>query len=290
MSVAPVSVVLPTIGRPQLVQECLQSILACDPAPAEVVVVDSSTDEAVVDVTADFAERGVRVVRFRQPGLGHAFNAGLAAAAHETVLLTNDDCVVEPSWVGAGMRILAERHEVIVTGRVRPAGDPDVVPSVIDDPQAHDYERLGFFLYTQSMALVRSALLAFGGFDGRISPSGEDNDLSYRWLRSGRTIHYDPEFVVWHRDWRTAEELDRLYVGYGVGQGMVYGKHLRGRDARIARFVARDAYACARGIVDRVVRGRRQHGDWRIGLARGLPTGLVRGWRLGSTANDGRRS
>jgi len=58
----------------------------------------------------------------------------------------------------------------------------------------------------------------------------------------------------------------------------VYAKHLRRRDLAIVRVVLRDAYAAARGLADRVVRGRRPHGDWRLGLARGLPVGLVRGW------------
>lgn len=279
-SVAPVTVVLPTIGRAELVRECLASLERCDPAADEIIVVDSSSDDAVARVVSSFAHVGTSVVRAPRTGLGDAFNTGLRAAKHDTVLLTNDDCTVEASWVGVGSVTLAGRRELIVTGRVRADGDPDAVPSTIDDPSPHEHIRTpGFFLYTQSIALVRSAVLACGGFDGRIRPSAEDNDLSYRWLRAGHRIRYEPDFVVWHRDWRTREQLDRLYVDYGIGQGMVYAKHLRSRDLAIARFLVRDVYAIGRGLVDRVARGPRRHGDWRIGLARGLPIGLVRGWR-----------
>lgn len=288
-SIAPVTVVLPTIGRAELVRECLASLERCEPAADEILVVDSSPDDAVARVVASFPHIGARVLPCAERGLGNAFNAGLRAARNETVLLTNDDCVVDPSWVGVGDARLAGHRELIVTGRVRPHGDPDVVPSTIDDPSPREHVGTsGFFLFTQSVAVVRSALLAFGGFDGRIRPSAEDNDLSYRWLRAGRRIRYEPDFVVWHRDWRTAEQLDRLYVDYGIGQGMVYAKHLRRRDFHIARFVVRDAYAVARGLTDRVVRGRRPYGDWRIGLARGLPVGLVSGWRVfGRRAPEG---
>jgi GT2 family glycosyltransferase len=279
-SVVPVSVVLPTIGRARLVHDCLDSLERCDPGADEILVVDSSPDDAVAQVVASFAHIGARVTASDAAGLGNAFNSGLRAARHETVLLTNDDCIVDPSWIGVGHSRLAGCPELIVTGRVRPDGDPDVVPSTVDDPTPREYTGTpGFFLYTQTMALDRSAVLALGGFDGRIRPSAEDNDLSYRWLRAGLSIHYDPDFVVWHRDWRTPEQLDRLYVDYGIGQGMVYAKHLRLRDLRIVRFVLRDAYAVTRGLVDRTVRGRRPNGDWRIGLARGLPVGLARGWR-----------
>jgi GT2 family glycosyltransferase len=275
-----VTVVLPTIGRAELVGECLTSLERCDPGADEILVVDSSPDDAVAQVVSSFTHIGARVIPSAAAGLGNAFNSGLRAAKHETILLTNDDCTVDPSWIGVGDQCLSGCREVIVTGRVRPDGDPDVVPSTIDDPTPREYVGSpGFFLYTQSTALVRSAVLALGGFDGQIRPTAEDNDLSYRWLRAGHRIRYEPQFVVWHRDWRTPEQLERLYVDYGIGQGMVYAKHVHSRDIRIARFVLRDIYAAARGLVDRVVRGRRPHGDWRIGLARGLPVGFVRGWR-----------
>ena len=280
MSPPPVSVVLPTIGRPELVRACLASLAACRPEADEILVVDSSDGNAVDDVVADFSQAHARRLECPKLGLGHAFNTGLRAAAHELVLLTNDDCVVEPDWVEAGRRLLREDPASIVSGRVRPEGDPDVVPSTIDDPAPREHAgRPHFVLYTQCMAVHRTDVLEFGGFDGRIRPSAEDNDLSYRWLRAGRRIRYEPSFVVWHRDWRTREQLERLYVDYGIGQGMVYAKHLRKGDLVIGRFVLRDAYAVARGLVDRVARGRRPYGDWRLGLARGLPIGLARGWR-----------
>lgn len=275
---ASASVVLPTIGRPELVRACLASLAECDPRADEILVIDSSEESAVADVVADFADAGARVVRCARAGLGFAFNVGVREARHDVVLLTNDDCTVDPDWVAAGVAQVSA--DTIVTGRVRPVGDPDVVPSIIDDPVRKRYVgRPAFVLYTQSMAFRRGDLLEVGAFDERIRPSAEDNDLAYRWLRAGRSIVYEPDFVVWHHDWRTREQLERLYVNYGIGQGMVYAKHLRHGDLRIARFVLRDSYAVCRGLVDRVVRGRRPYGDWRLGLARGLPVGLSKGWR-----------
>ena len=217
---------------------------------------------------AAFDAVGARTIRCDEPGLGTAFNIGLAEARHEIVLLTNDDCTVEP--LGSfGWECVDSDPDAIVSGRVRPQGDPDVVPSTIDDPIRRDHVGgPGFVLYTQCMALRGSDVLGFGGFDGRIRPSAEDNDLSYRWLRAGRRIRYEPDFVVWHQDWRTREQLERMYVGYGVGQGMVYAKHLRRGDLVVARFLARDLYAIGRGFARRVVRGPPPVVDWRFGFAR----------------------
>jgi GT2 family glycosyltransferase len=279
----PVTVVLPTIGRPALVRSCLDSLARCDPRADEILVIDSSEDDDVADVVAGFAEVGARRIGFRTPGLGSAFNFGLQEAQHEIVLLTNDDCTVEPTWVERGLHHASRDAHAIVTGRVRPEGDPAVVPSTIDDPVGREYSReVAFVLYTQSMALRRTVLLEFGGFDGRIQPAAEDNDLSYRWLRAGRRVRYEPDFVVWHHDWRSPEQLDRLYVNYGIGQGMVYGKHLRNGDLAVARYLAGALASGLRGVLARVIRGRRRgHGDPRLGFLRGLPVGLVRGWRAG---------
>jgi GT2 family glycosyltransferase len=281
--VAPVSVILPTIGRPELVRACLESLARCNPRADEIVVVDSSDDEVVANIVADFEASGARTIDCRAPGIGGAFNLGLREAQHDIVLLTNDDCTVEPSWVERGRRHAARDTHTIVTGRVRPRGDPSVVPSTIDDPAEREYTgRAAFVLYTQSMALHRSVLLEFGGFDDRIQPAAEDNDLSYRWLRAGFRIRYEPDFVVWHHDWRTREQLERLYVSYGVGQGMVYGKHLRRGDLSMARYLAGAMFAGARGVGARLLRRHPEnHVDPRLGFLRGLPVGLVRGWRLG---------
>jgi GT2 family glycosyltransferase len=284
MTVAPVTVVLPTIGRPQLVEACLESLESCVPMAAEILVVDSSDDQAVAEVVTAHAGAGVRRIHCGTPGLGYAFNLGLHEASHDVVLLTNDDCTFEASWVGRGLHHVTEHPDAIITGRVRPFGDPEVVPSTIDDPTRHEYKAPGFVLFTQCMALRRSNVLAFGGFDGRISPSAEDNDLSYRWLRAGRPIHYEPDFVAWHHDWRTRGQLERLYVSYGVGKGMVYGKQLRSGDLYVARYLASDAVFIARALAARIVRGRGQHADPRLGLLRGLPAGLARGWRAGREA------
>jgi GT2 family glycosyltransferase len=280
--VAPVTVLLPTIGRPDLVRRCLESLAECAPRAAEIIVIDSSKDDAVARIVSAFADVGIRAIPSPQPGIGAAFNLGLREARHEFVLLTNDDCTVERSWIERGHTHVRATADAIVTGRVRPDGDPRAVPSTIDDLETRHYSgRPDFVLFTQCMALARSTVLAFGGFDEDVRPSAEDNDLSYRWLRAGRRIHYEPDFVVWHHDWRTREQLERLYLNYGIGQGMVYGKHLRRGDLSIARYLLADLRAGCRGVVARAVQGPRAYADPRLGLLRGLPVGLARGWRAG---------
>ena len=276
----PVTVVVPTVGRAGLVESCLASLAACEPRAAEVIVADQSGRDDVREVAKRFESLGVRVLPLDVPSKPLALNRALAEAGHEIVLVTDDDCTVDPAWVGAGWAAMSVDADAIVTGRVLPAGEVAAVPSTIEAAAPRDYTGTLQYgaLYGGNMACNRTLVLAFGGFDARFE-AAEDNDFCYRWLRAGRSLRYEPELVVWHHAWRTPEELVLNYRAYGRGQGIFYGKHLRRGDLRVAPFLFRDIYRGARGVAARLVRGRSEWPDPRTGLLRGVVVGLVRGLR-----------
>ena len=109
------------------------------------------------------------------------------------------------------------------------------------------------------MVLPRAAVLELGGFDERFGPeeAAEDNEFCYRWLKAGRRLRYEPALVVEHHDWRSPDELERLYVRYARGEGFFYAKHLRrGRppDAALRRVATSSGRL--RGSRRGVVKGR----------------------------------
>ena len=278
-----VSVLIPTIGRANQLDRCLASLVACRPRPAEVLVVDQSGADEVAAAVAGFEDLAADTVACEGRGIALATNVGLRAATRANVLVTHDDCTVAPSWVGVGHELMASNPGAIVTGRVLAAGDSLAVPSTIDDAEAHDYtgELSVGALFANNMGLPREPVIEIGEFDERFVTASEDNDLCWRWLRAGRRLLYEPELVVWHHDWRSEQELERLYVRYAHSQGMLYAKHLRARDPKVLPFMARDLYeglrASAGGLV---LRDRPRWSDRRRGIVRGMPRGLLDGWRL----------
>ena len=272
------SIVVPTVGRLERLRACLTSVGACAPAPDEVVVVDQSGDPRVAALAH---EVGARVLSCSGSGVARATNAGLDEARHETVLVTHDDCTVARDWVGAAKRLVDRYPGAVLTGRVLPTGDPRAVPSTIDDPQPREHtgEVACGALYPNNMVLPRSRARALGGFDDRVL-SAEDNDFCYRWLRGGWPLRYEPELVVWHHEWRSREELERLYVRYYEGQGRFYAKHLRRRDLNVMRFLARDLLSALRGLAAARVKGRPRWTDPRRGIPAGLARGLIEGWSV----------
>jgi GT2 family glycosyltransferase len=285
--IVPASVVIPTIGRPTLVRSLLESLAACEPRADEVVIVDQSRGDEVARVVQVFANTGVRLVKCERAGVGRARNVALQSAQHDTVLGTDDDCTVGPRWVGRGWEHVQADRRTIATGRVFPVGDPRSVPSTRDHAHPSEYEgRIsGFPLFTNNMALSRSLALALGGFDEGL-PAAEDNDFGYRWLHAGLRLFYDPEMVVWHYDWRSPEELERLYETYARGQAAFYAKHLRQGDLRMLSFIVRDLVSGLRGLASEVVRGRPPWPDPRKPSLTELPSGLVIGWRAYKPGRD----
>lgn len=291
-----VAVVIPTVGRTDLLRAAVRSVEACSPAPAQVVIVDQG-DGCAARAAQDIVP-APRLTIVRQPRLGvaAAMNAGLRLARQDVVLVTHDDCTVREDWIVVGATLAARHPAALLTGRVLPPGDPARTPSTITDRVAREY--LGtltpFVLYPANMVLPRRLILEIGGFDEGFRAAAEDNDLCYRWLRGGGQVRFEPELTVWHHDWRTDRELRMLYRRYWHSQGLLYGKHLKRGDGKMLVFLGRDVCSIARRPVGLAL-GRRHPGiDSRTCGASGLITGLIAGltsaWPEESQCSPSRRA
>lgn len=278
----PVTVIVPTVGRRGLLERCLRAILACDSPAEDVVVVDQSDGGEVAAVVEGLAAASVRRVPCDGTGTARAMNRGLAAARHDTVLVTHDDCTVAPDWVRLARQHAARHPDAIVTGRVLPPDGSQYVPSTKADPLPHDYtgQVTSGLLYPANMVASRRCLQDIGGFDERRTLMvAEDNDLCYRWLVEGRPFRYEPDLVVWHHDWRTPEQLVRTHVAYARAQGGFYAKHLHARDRRVVPLLWWDLRHGVASMVRGTLRRRARWEDPYREMVGWLLVGIFEGWR-----------
>jgi GT2 family glycosyltransferase len=260
-----VSVVVTTCAQEQSTAEAVESVLACDLAPLEVIVVENRPAHSRVAamIRERFAgEQRVRCVEEPHVGLSSARNAGLWAAEGDVVAFTDDDVIVDHRWIGRIARAFAEQPDAAcVTGLIIP-GDLNTPTQVLMEQFAgfgKGFERRVHHLRAPSSplapfaagefgsgactALRREAGRALGGFDpalgaGTASRGGEDLDLFVRVLLAGHALVYEPAAMLSHRHPDEDRRLRSEIFGYGVGLvAMITKQALDGQALAIARRV-----------------------------------------------------
>ena len=278
------SVVIATRNRPELLRETIESILAGDEVPAEIVVADQSDTP-----TSSLAELSgvVRIVPTPSRGLSRARNAGAEAASHELLVFVDDDMLADPAWYGTFVRALGDAGpKTVVTGAVRlPPGER--VRSFSPATQAHAPGAVfegtldRDVLAGGHMAIARSDLDAIGGFDPRLGagssyPAAEDNDLGFRLLAAGYRIAYVADAVMYHRAWRPGWRYPLVRFAYGRGKGGFYAKHPKDLRRRALRDVSHRARRFPVQVVRRPVLAA---GD--VAYVAGILVGSTRWWLRG---------
>jgi GT2 family glycosyltransferase len=266
----PATLIVCSRNRAPLLEESVQSILAGDEVPAELIIVDQS-DVSNPRLAALTTERScaIRYLHSHTRGECPARNAGIAAATYELLVFADDDVRVAPDWYGQMVRTLvAGGSRSAVTCRILPddAGRRGgFVPTVhLDEmPAVYRGRTVGQPLYTVGLAIYRSAFLEVGGFDERLGagglfPGGEDGDLGYRLLEAGYQIIYLPQAVVYHRAWRPDADYYRVRWTYGIGHGAFCGKHLSRHDPYMLQRMGYEIWQKAAHFRERLATDRRR--------------------------------
>lgn len=241
----PLTVVVCTRDRTRDLARCLGAIARLEPAPAEVIVVDSASTDGDTRRVVEEAMSGLPALRYAReelPGLDRARNRGIREATQPIVAWVDDDAEPEPRWGERIVRAFADPAVGVVTGRVLPAsvetaaerlferygGGMDRGPasrtvawSALTRRDRIETWKLGV---GANLAARRALLVALGGFDpaldvGTASRGGGDLDLLRRALAAGAAVRYEAEAVVRHHHRRTLAELRAQLEGYGTGCG-----------------------------------------------------------------------
>ena len=197
-----VSVIIPTHGRPQLLQRAIESAFAAGTDIEVVVVDDASTDETAA-VCRSF--ENIKYVRLAHTqGVAGARNVGVLASSAPYIALLDDDDLRLPGSIDLQLAALSDAPEAaLIYGQALFGGATDRVTHdryPLHCPSGDLFWQLltQNFVPSGSVLFRRSCLLKTGMFDRSIAGI-DDWDLWIRVAALYPFIALDQPVVIWRR-------------------------------------------------------------------------------------------
>lgn len=208
-----VTIVIPVKDDP-LIYRCIESVdQRCD----IVVASNGSPMPFLMDLRARALGR-FRLAVLEEPGIGAAYNAGIAASKTDWILLMDSDCVFKPGALAA--LFATAGSNVFVKGRVEFQHD-DWASWITAGGRRHleDTRHTGRSnAYSPPLLYRRDVVSRMGGyhFDARMKWR-EDRDFELRRRSAGLEVTYEPMGVITHKRLTIREDL-RSVRNYGTAQ------------------------------------------------------------------------
>lgn len=296
-TVGKTSVVICTRDRPMELSRCLGSMPLQTRCPDEIVVVDNAS---VTDETEKVCRAaGVRYIREARPGLDIARNTGARAATGEIVAYTDDDVVLDPTWLERMVEAFDDPDIMAVTGLVLPAELNTLAQWRFEKYWGfgRGFERKDFgpdyYAATRkhgcptweigagaSMAFRREVFERVGLFDERLDVGAAgcsgDSEFWHRILSHGWVCRYDPTIVAYHYHRRDIEGLRKQLRAYmrGHSAALMVQFERSGEWGNLRRICVTLPYLYARRILRRLAGRQHDEDDFLLPEISGFLSGI----------------
>jgi GT2 family glycosyltransferase len=197
----PLAVVVVNWNGGDRLPHCLESLLASEPPPAEIMVVDNASSDGSAVRAAEL--EGVRILDAgANLGFAAGANAGATATSAPLILFMNPDVRLEPNAPATLVALLGAEERVGVVGpEVRNPDGTLQNRGLVIDPTGHPTGATSddlFFVSGCALVVRRELFEKLGGFDDDYFMFAEDLDLCWRAQLLGWTVKVVPSAVVFH--------------------------------------------------------------------------------------------
>ncbi len=252
-----VSVVIPVLNAEAYLDRLLAALFSQKPAaPAEIVLVDSNSQDRTREIAAKFP--AVRVVPAGKFTHGGARNLGAREAKGDiVVLMTQDALPQDETWLAKLLAPLADPKVAATYSRQTPYPDANPMEryflfthfppgDAVRREQREGDLGLGNVFFSNVAAAIRRDLLLKFPFDEKIIMS-EDQQLSRDLIKAGYTVVYQPESVVIHSHNYSLPICFRRYFDSIYSLTQIFPKHDMGESASMGfRYLFREVWHMAR--------------------------------------------
>ncbi|XHH09891.1 MAG: glycosyltransferase family 2 protein [Candidatus Bathyarchaeia archaeon] len=261
---ATITIIVATKSRPRDLSVFLESVNKVDDKFFELIVVDSSRDNFVIEQNRlNTLKANGKYYIFNEKGLSKARNYGIKNSSGEIIVFADDDFIVTSGWLINLLKRFADPQISCVTGRMI---------SLRQDDSSTLYERTMSFdrgskcrffskehLQVRSLISVlskigqkrlaeqtpvpwavgfgfcsfrRDVFYTVGFFDvtlgrGTKAIGADDTDMFYRILKSGLNICYEPTAVILHNHRLDKAKLFEDFFNSGKSVFSFVSKHFR---------------------------------------------------------------
>lgn len=239
-----ISIIIATKNRHEQLRRCLESVVSCGCSYREIIVVDSSTDDAIQKGNEEAVQSSGGRYRYEPgAGLSAARNLGIEKSSGDIVVFADDDFIVDKHWLEKLVQNYDDPEVVCCTGRMLPYRE-DEMSQLFErsmSPDAGDKKRVftrkdlsilkllaaatsvgekRLYHKTPGPWAVGRGFCSFrrwifdkvGYFDTNLGGGapclgGDETDMFYRVLKTRYKTVYEPEAIIYHDHRQTFEEL-----------------------------------------------------------------------------------
>lgn len=231
--------VIPTVGRPDVLDRCLSAVATSADVAYEALVIDNTSGHSGTELVA--RKHGARYLTAGWTGLSGARNVGMRASAAPIVAFLDDDAAPKQGWPSALLIPFADPSVMAVAGRIVPfeaeAEARRRMDIVIDQDPGPEHRVVtrttpGWFEICNfggvgigaNMAFRRASLEIWPGFREYVGPGtplmgADEHNAFFELVKRGYKVVYTPEAIAEHRYPHTLPSIRRNQFRYLAGTG-----------------------------------------------------------------------
>ena len=223
-----VSVVVPVYNAESCIEECIDSLLSLiyPKKSYDIIVVNNRSSDKTDSILQKFNNK-IKILDEQKKGASAARNTGIKNSKGEIIVFTDADCRVDKQWLRNIVKPFEESKIGVVGGKIlsiQPCNYIENFGDIINNNEAAINDKTLPSCISMNWASKLSVLNEVGMFDEDLLRS-HDVDLSWRILKAGYSLRYEPNAIIYHKHINNLKDLFHKGFVHGFYGTKLLHKH-----------------------------------------------------------------